>query len=78
VPENFETQPFLGMLHHDLFKLEKEIDFHIVLLQEGPEEFSVIHPSPWLSGQASENYTCMHMTLNFKRHINFLIRHIIY
>jgi len=27
---------------------------------------------------ASENYTCMHMTLNFKRHINFLIRHIIY
>jgi len=51
VPENFETQPFLGMLHHDLFKLEKEIDFHIVLLQEGPEGFSVIHPSPWLSGQ---------------------------
>jgi len=28
--------------------------------------------------RASENYTCMHMTLNFKRHINFLIRHIIY
>jgi len=27
---------------------------------------------------ASENYTCMHMTLNIKRHINFLIRHIIY
>ena len=26
----------------------------------------------------SENYTCMHMTLNIKRHINFLIRHIIY
>jgi len=30
------------------------------------------------AGIASENYTCMHMTLNFKRHINFLIRHIIY
>ena len=28
--------------------------------------------------KSSENYTCMHMTLNFKRHINFLIRHIIY
>ena len=27
---------------------------------------------------ASENYTCMHMTLYIKRHINFLIRHIIY
>jgi len=26
----------------------------------------------------SENYTCMYMTLNIKRHINFLIRHIIY
>ena len=26
----------------------------------------------------SENYTCMYMTLNVKRHINFLIRHIIY
>ena len=32
------------------------------------------HP-PW---HTSENYTCMHMTLNIKRHINFLIRHIIY
>jgi len=28
--------------------------------------------------ETSENYTCMHMTLNIKRHINFLIRHIIY
>jgi len=28
--------------------------------------------------QPSENYMCMHMTLNIKRHINFLIRHIIY
>jgi len=28
--------------------------------------------------KASENYTCMHMTLNIKGHINFLIRHIIY
>jgi len=27
---------------------------------------------------SSENYTCMYMTLNIKRHINFLIRHIIY
>jgi len=27
---------------------------------------------------SSENYTCMHMTLNIKRHTNFLIRHIIY
>jgi len=29
-------------------------------------------------GASSENYTCMYMTLNIKRHINFLIRHIIY
>jgi len=28
--------------------------------------------------RSSENYTCMHMTLNIKRHINFFIRHIIY
>ena len=26
----------------------------------------------------SENYTCMYMMLMIKRHINFLIRHIIY
>jgi len=32
----------------------------------------------WLKSFTSENYTCMHMTLNIKRHINFLIRHIIY
>ena len=30
------------------------------------------------SATASENYTCIYMTLNIKRHINFLIRHIIY
>ena len=32
----------------------------------------LVSPTP------SENYTCMYMTLNIKRHINFLIRHIIY
>jgi len=26
----------------------------------------------------SENYTCIYMSLNIKRRINFLIRHIIY
>ena len=26
----------------------------------------------------SENYTCMYMMLNIKRHMNLLIRHIIY
>ena len=31
-----------------------------------------------LDDSSSENYTCMYMTLNIKRHINLFIRHIIY